>query len=133
MPWRMIVFLIVLGLVVFFAGFNINNVSDISFGFTEIKDIPIFVSLFISFLIGAVVMLPFVFSKGMKKAKKKREENIAAATTQPAVLGAEQKKSKREKKPRAAARKKRGKKDQGADIPIEKEVEQTEQVPQTDN
>ena len=68
----MIFFLLVLAIVVFFAGFNITNVSDISFGFYTIVDVPIFISLFIAFLAGAVVMLPFVAKKKKMKSGKKR-------------------------------------------------------------
>jgi uncharacterized integral membrane protein len=133
MPWRMIVFLIVLGLVVFFASFNITNVSDISFGVTELKDIPIFVSLFISFLIGAVVMLPFVFAKGKKNAKKKREEATPEQSVQATAIVPETKRAKKEKKIKPAGRKLRRKKSRSADIPTEEEVVQAEQAPQTDN
>jgi uncharacterized integral membrane protein len=71
-PWKMIFFLVVLAFVVFFAGFNITNVSDISFGFYTIVDVPIFISLFIAFIVGAVVMLPFVTKSG--RAKKPKEQ-----------------------------------------------------------
>ncbi|MBN1686142.1 MAG: hypothetical protein JW852_05780 [Spirochaetales bacterium] len=70
-PWKMIFFLVVLAFVVFFAGFNITNVSDISFGFYTIVDVPIFISLFIAFIAGAVIMIPFVARSG--KAKKRKE------------------------------------------------------------
>ncbi|MBT3274000.1 MAG: hypothetical protein HN368_12660 [Spirochaetales bacterium] len=69
MPWKMVFFLIVLALVVFFAGFNISNVSDISFGFYTVQNVPIFISLFVAFLVGTLVMLPFV--TGKKQTKKK--------------------------------------------------------------
>ena len=68
-PWKMIFFLVILAFVVFFAGFNITNVSDISFGFYTIKDVPIFISLFIAFAAGVVVMLPFCLTKKRKKPK----------------------------------------------------------------
>ena len=59
MPWRLMFFIVILGIVVFFAGFNITNVSDISFGFYTITDVPIFISLFVAFLVGTLVMIPF--------------------------------------------------------------------------
>lgn len=68
--WKLIIFLIILGFVVFFAGFNITNVSDISFGFYEFKDIPIFISLFVAFLLGALIVLPFTLFRGKRKQKK---------------------------------------------------------------
>lgn len=69
-PWKMIFFLAILAIVVFFAGFNITNVSDISFGFYTVSEVPIFISLFVAFLAGALVMIPFVARKKRKKARK---------------------------------------------------------------
>ncbi len=71
-PWKMIFFLAILAVVVFFAGFNITNVSDISFGFYTILDVPIFISLFIAFIAGALVMIPFVVRKKKPKRGKPR-------------------------------------------------------------
>lgn len=75
MPGRLIAFLVVLTLVVLFAGFNITNVSDISFGFYTLTKVPVFLSLFIAFLLGTFLMLPFAFRKRNTKvgAKKSRE------------------------------------------------------------
>ena len=68
----MVFFLIILAIVVFFAGFNITNTSDISFGFYTVKSIPIFISLFIAFLAGTLVMIPFI--SGGKRRKKIAKE-----------------------------------------------------------
>lgn len=69
MPWRLVVFIIILGLVVIFAGLNIDNTSDVSFGFWKIEGVPIFISLFFAFVIGVITMAPFVIGKGGKKRK----------------------------------------------------------------
>lgn len=75
MPWRLIVFIVILGLVVIFAGFNITNASDVSFGFTVVEDVPIFISLFFAFVVGVVVMLPFVVGKpGRKRGDSKAKQ-----------------------------------------------------------
>lgn len=79
MPWRLVVFLVILGFVVFFAGFNIENASDVSFGFYTLSDVPIFISLFIAFLVGVLIMLPFVVgtSKSKQKKHKKKKNQVA--------------------------------------------------------
>ena len=74
-PWKMIFFLAILAVVVFFAGFNITNVSDISFGFYTAPDVPIFISLFIAFMAGALIMIPFVAKKKKIKRGKPRIED----------------------------------------------------------
>lgn len=63
MPWRLISFILVLVLIMFFIGFNLENRSDISLVFHTFEDIPIFFSMFASFLIGVVLMLPFALGK----------------------------------------------------------------------
>lgn len=71
MPWRLVLFLIVLGLFVAFAGLNAGHATDISFGFHTFESIPIFISLFAAFLLGALIVLPFtVFRRSKKKPKE---------------------------------------------------------------
>lgn len=67
MPWRLILFLVVLTIFALFAGFNVNNAADISVGFHTFKGVPVFISIFFSFLIGALVVLPFAFGRRLKK------------------------------------------------------------------
>ena len=75
MPWRLVTFVVILGLVVIFAAFNTTNTSDISFGFYVVKDVPIFVSLFFAFLIGVVIMAPFLIGTTRKKRLARHEED----------------------------------------------------------
>jgi uncharacterized integral membrane protein len=76
MPWKFLGFLLILAVFVVFAGLNVENVSDISFGFVTLEEVPIFLSLSLSFILGAVLMLPFTltkyFKKGIKKPKEKK-------------------------------------------------------------
>jgi uncharacterized integral membrane protein len=84
MPWRLVTFLIVLTIVVLFAGFNITNVADISFGFYTLKNVPVFVSLFVAFLFGTFLVLPFAVRKRKAKAmpEKSRETKQNATDIQ---------------------------------------------------
>jgi uncharacterized integral membrane protein len=83
MPWRLIVFVIILGFVVVFAGFNVNNVSDVSFGFRVAEDVPIFISLFFAFAVGVVIMLPFVVGRSKKqRLPKPKSEPLIPETTE---------------------------------------------------
>jgi uncharacterized integral membrane protein len=74
MPWKMIGFLIVLVLVAFFASFNMNHRADISLGFYIYKDVPIFLSLLIAFLAGAVLIIPFTIGASLRKKSKLKEK-----------------------------------------------------------
>lgn len=84
MPWRLITFLVVLTIVVLFAGFNIKNVTDISFGFYTLSKVPVFLGLFISFLVGTFVMLPFaVRGRKTKGTPQKSRDSRQNAEPQP--------------------------------------------------
>ena len=74
--FKLIFFLIGLALAVIFSALNLGNRTDISFGFTLLKDIPVFFSISISFLAGALFTLPFAFSVSLsnKKNRKKKAE-----------------------------------------------------------
>jgi uncharacterized integral membrane protein len=107
MPWKLIAYLIVLTIVVLFAGFNISNVSDISFGFHTIPKVPIFVSMFISFLLGTFLVLPFAFRKRIAKGTPQKSREVKQ--NEPETLVAEEAPAEPEK-PVDTPKKKRGKK-----------------------
>ena len=68
MPWRLIVFILIFAVFLAFVTFNLDNRCDISFGFAEIKDVPVFLSVFISFAIGLLCAFPLLmFLKNKKK------------------------------------------------------------------
>jgi uncharacterized membrane protein YciS (DUF1049 family) len=68
MPWRLIVFIIVFAIFLVFITLNLENKSDISFGFTVIRDVPIFLAIFFSFAFGFICTLPLIlFSRKKRK------------------------------------------------------------------
>jgi uncharacterized integral membrane protein len=73
MPWKLFFVVILLGLVVTFAGLNAQNSTDISFGFTTLADVPIFMSLFSAFFVGVLITLPFTFRRRSKSKKEPKE------------------------------------------------------------
>jgi hypothetical protein len=70
MPRRLIGFIIIFGLFLFFAAFNVPNKSNISFGFITFQDVPVFLSVFTAFFFGMLCSLPLIF-----RSKKKDAEN----------------------------------------------------------
>lgn len=74
MPWKMIGFILILVLVALFASLNLTNRSDINLGFYVFKEVPIFLSLLIAFLAGAVITIPFTFRASARKKKAKKEK-----------------------------------------------------------
>ena len=66
---RLISFIVIFAVFLVFIVFNLNNKCDISFGFTTVKDIPIFLSALFSFVLGMLFTIPLVFSMGKKRKK----------------------------------------------------------------
>lgn len=102
MPVKLIGTIILLILVTIFAGVNLDNKCDITFIFYTFKDIPVFMTVIISFAIGAVFMLPFTFGRGKKKVISKSEDKALSENKEQSKKSAESKtlfdfKIKREK------------------------------------
>ena len=81
MPYKLIVILVIFGIFLAFITLNLENKCDISFGFTVIKDIPVFITIFFSFSFGLLVALPYiirasVYKKGKKNNDKEKKPNI---------------------------------------------------------
>jgi len=70
MPWRMILFVIVIVIVAVFVGANHANACNISFIFTEFQNVPVYITILISFVVGMLVMLPFTIGKKRGKAAR---------------------------------------------------------------
>ena len=66
---RLIVFVIIFAIFLTFIVLNLDNKCDISFGFTTLSGIPIFLSILCSFVLGMLTTIPFIF--GPRKEKKK--------------------------------------------------------------
>ena len=75
MPWRLIQFIVVFVIFLLFIMLNLQNKSDISFGFVVIKDVYVFVTAFFSFLVGMLCTFPFIFGlRSRKKGKTQPKE-----------------------------------------------------------
>jgi uncharacterized integral membrane protein len=69
MPWRLIVFIVLFLIFFLFIVFNLENKTDIRFGPVEkmvMRDIPVFVTVFFSFLAGMFCTFPFLFRRRKK-------------------------------------------------------------------
>lgn len=81
MPGRLIAFIVVLFIIIAFIGFNADNTTDIRIWFGDkgvLRDVRIFVSFFVMYLIGVLSALPFILVWNRKKTRKIR--NAAAGT-----------------------------------------------------
>jgi len=80
MPLRLIAFVILFLVFFLFIVLNLENKTDIRFGFTTLKDIPVFVTAFFSFIAGMFCTFPFLIRK-RKKVEKVKEKGLLAKAT----------------------------------------------------
>lgn len=75
------------GLVVlaFFMGFNLDNKCNVNILFKTFENVPVFITIMISFAAGILFTLPFAFGHKILKAKKakEKEEKKAEKTKKP--------------------------------------------------
>lgn len=84
MPWRLIGFIIMFSVFLVFTLSNMGNKCDISFinpNWT-CKDVPVFITIFCSFILGMLCTLPIIVSINLRKRKEagqplkhKKEQN----------------------------------------------------------
>ena len=68
-PWRLIVFIAIFAVFLVFISFNLENKCDIGFGFAKLKEVPVFITIFSSFVLGLFCAIPLVIH-----IKKRRDE-----------------------------------------------------------
>ena len=67
---RFILFIIIFLVFLGFIMLNLENSSNISFGFIELPNVPVFVSILVSFMLGMLFAVPVTLLLGRKKHKK---------------------------------------------------------------
>jgi len=82
---RVIVFILVFVFFLAFIVLNLENKCDVSFGFTTIKDFPIFLSVLFSFVLGMFITVPMILFR-KKKPKPSIEESLKAVPSKKADL-----------------------------------------------
>jgi hypothetical protein len=68
--------LVLVAFIALFSGFNINNRCDVSLIFYTFKNVPVFFTIILSFIVGVIVALPFVFVKRRATDTKKKKTGI---------------------------------------------------------
>ena len=77
---KLILFIVIVVLAIFFIGFNVQNLCSISLIFHTFENVHVFMPIMIAFLIGILVMVPFVIkarlSSDHTSAKPSKEKNV---------------------------------------------------------
>jgi uncharacterized membrane protein YciS (DUF1049 family) len=70
MLWRLIAFILVFAVFLTFITLNLGNEyqCDINFGFTKIQNVPVFLTIFVSFALGLICALPLFMH--LRKSRK---------------------------------------------------------------
>ena len=86
MPWRLIIMIIVVAVFLVFITFNLDNRCEINFFGAKIPEVPVFITIFISFVIGLLSSIPLVLlilRKYRKKYQEMREIPVVPAYVEP--------------------------------------------------
>jgi uncharacterized integral membrane protein len=79
MPWRLIGWILILGVFLVFIALNLGNSCSISFGFHTFSSVPVYLTALSSFVLGLLCAIPVMISIrfGKKKGgpvKEKKEK-----------------------------------------------------------
>jgi|AVFP01.1.fsa_nt_gi uncharacterized integral membrane protein len=117
MPWKLIFAIFFILIIIALIGFNWSFTSNVSVGFHEFENVPVLLTIGISFVAGALFAIPYSVQTTLRIKKKQAKKLSASADGKEKELVKKIEKSK--KTPR---RKKRNKEAQPLpDVPAEPE------------
>ena len=67
--WRLLSFILICALFLAFVTLNLENKSDISFGFHTFYEIPVFLTAFSAFVLGMLFATPLALFLGRRRKK----------------------------------------------------------------
>jgi uncharacterized integral membrane protein len=86
---RLILFIVIFAIFLTFITINLDNRyrCDINFGFTALNDVPVFLTVFISFFAGFFCALPLIFRTGKKNNTGKSKLPVVKEESPPSYSG----------------------------------------------
>lgn len=91
---KLITTIICLILLAFFAGFNLDNKCDVNLLFHTFKNVPVFFTIIVSFVVGIIFTIPFAF---FHRKQNKTSENPVRPVNSNVPLKTSQKTNENEK------------------------------------
>ena len=61
MPWRLIVSIVIFAVFLAFITLNLDNRCDVNLGFAKFSNVPVFITIFSSFVLGLLCALPIAY------------------------------------------------------------------------
>jgi uncharacterized integral membrane protein len=92
MPWRLIGWILILGVFLVFIALNLGNSCGISFGFHTFSNVPVYLTALSSFVLGLLCAVPVMVSlyfgkrKGGPAKEKKEKGRKKGGETAPAEV-----------------------------------------------
>jgi uncharacterized integral membrane protein len=99
MPWRLLGFIVFLGILLVFIGLNLGNSCDISFGFTTVPAVPIYLTVFSTFVLGLLCAIPLCVSLKFKKNKAQNTPARGAGGVEDPQFGKKRNRKKKDESP----------------------------------
>jgi len=79
---RLVGFILIFAVFTSFIVLNLQHRSDLSFGFVEFQDVPVFLSVLCSFMLGMLFAIPLAFSLAWKKRSANKPPKKAGKAPQ---------------------------------------------------
>ena len=66
---RLVIFIVIFAIFLAFIVFNLENKSDVSLGFHNFEEVPVFLSVLFAFILGMLFAIPLMFSLSRRRNK----------------------------------------------------------------
>jgi len=87
---RLLGFFLIFGVFTCFIVLNMQHRSDLSFGFVEFKDVPVFLSVLCSFMLGMLFSIPLAFALSWKRRAAKKPSKKTEKSPQPELAASDE-------------------------------------------
>ncbi|MBN2873492.1 MAG: hypothetical protein JXM71_00230 [Spirochaetales bacterium] len=84
MPWKLVLFIGAVALILIFVGFNIENNCDISLVFVTFEGVPVVITILATYVLGLLsALIITVGRKGLKLGKTRGASSTSSPENQP--------------------------------------------------
>lgn len=78
MPWRLISWILSFIVILFFTGFNLDNKVNISLIFVKFEQVPVFIIVFVSFILGLLFAVPLSIRSRIRSKKQPKQKEVVS-------------------------------------------------------
>ena len=74
MPWKLILFIVIFAIFLAFVTLNLDNRCNVNFGFAKFDNVPIFLTVFITFSLGLLCGMPLALHLRRKRREIQKKD-----------------------------------------------------------